>query len=123
MLDSSKYKIQKVEFLQNVNDEMSGKHKHNAKNLNSTQALCKVTCLKIDEEPAQEAKFILYSCLNAKLIEANTRLTREPELLQNKSQTEGFLAILFPKLNTINEQMSTLVPHSEYINIINNKHA
>ena len=119
LLDSTKYQIKNVHFLQNVNDEMSGKHKHNAKNLNVMQPMCKVYCDKIGENGLEECYFVIYSCLNAKLLEINERLLINPELLQQKPATEGYLAILMPKLDNIKEQLADLMNHSDYLNEIN----
>lgn len=119
ILDKTQFKIEKIEFIQQVNEEMSGKHKNNAKNLNVLQALCRITCIKLNTEPIVSAKFTIYSCMNAKLIEINEKLLTEPELLQNKPETHGFLAILFPKLDDINKQLSDLLTESEYLKEIN----
>jgi hypothetical protein len=119
ILDKTKFKIEKIEFLQQINGEMSGKHKNNAKNLNVLQALCRITCLKLNKEPQVSVNFKIYSCMNAKLIEINEKLLTEPELLQNKPETHGFLAILFPKLDDINKQLSDLLTECEYLKEIN----
>ena len=123
ILDKQKYNVKKVEFIQNVNEEMSGKHKHNAKNVNVSQPICKVYCqvLNKKEDEFSERYFILYSCLNAKLLEINERLLTNPELIQEKPDTEGYYAILMPKLDNLNEQISDLITHSEYIESTNYK--
>ncbi|CAF0781705.1 unnamed protein product [Brachionus calyciflorus] len=117
ILNKEKFKVTKVEFIQNVNEEMSGKHKHNAKNVNTMQPICKVYCqiLKREENELDEQYFLLYSCLNAKLIETNERLLKNPGLIQEKPFTEGFYAILLPKLDTLNEQIADLITHTEYL--------
>lgn len=121
ILNKTKYKCVKVEFIQNVNEEMSGKHKHNANNVNNTQLICKVYCelLNPGADELPDRYFLLYSCLNAKLIETNERLLKNPELLQEKPDTEGFLAIMIPKLENINEQIAELITHAEYLDTIN----
>jgi hypothetical protein len=119
-LDTLKYKIDRVDFIQEVSNEMSGKHKHNAKNLNVLQPLCKIYCNKL-EENMQECYFVVYSCLNAKLLEINEKLLTNPGLLQSKPATEGYLAILMPKLDNLNEQIGELITHSQYLETINNR--
>lgn len=127
VLDSSKYKIIRVEFVQQVNEEMSGKHKHNAKRLNNVQALCKIITSKISQqtienkEELEEETFVVYSCLNAKLVEINEKLLKNPELLQTKAATEGFLAIMITNLDTWKEQISSLTTHEEYVKYISDK--
>ncbi|RMZ99882.1 Simiate [Brachionus plicatilis] len=118
ILNIKKYKVIKIEYIQNVNEEMSGKHKHHAKNVNANQPLCKVYCdvLEKEEKEPGEKYFIIYGCLNAKLIEINERLIKKPELIQEKPHTEGFFAILMPKLDSISDQLSDFLTHSEYLN-------
>lgn len=116
VLDKSKYKIEKVEYLQDVADEMSGKHKHNAKNVNINQPLCKLYAKNLhptDNELA-DRYFLICANLNAKLLEINEKLVIQPDLIQNKPFTEGFVAILMPKLETLNEQLKELIPDDEY---------
>lgn len=127
VLDTSRYRVVRVEYLQTVNDEMSGKHKHNAKNLNQNQPICRLHAkvLKTDEsaedtlEPKEavgdERIFVFYSFLNAKLLETNDRLAEQPELVQTKPATEGFIAIMMPKLDNLKDQLKELIDHDEYI--------
>ncbi len=117
LLNKEKYKVEKIEFIQFVNDEMRGKHKHFANNLNFDQPLCKIiaTNLKPDENETDTISFMIYSSLNAKLVEINEKLFEQPELIQDKPN-EGYLAILLPKLDNINTQLSKLITHVEYLN-------
>jgi hypothetical protein len=126
LLNSSKYKINKIEFIQNVNEQMSGKHKHKAKNVNFLQPLCRVICTDLQPEQQNEDKkdedeektFIIYCSLNAKLLEINERLIENPNLLQTKSSTEGYLVILMPKLDDLKDQLSKLITHEDYLKTI-----
>lgn len=117
ILNKSKYKVEKIDFIQNVNEEMSGKHKHNAKNVNIDQPICKVYCKNLikEENELDEVYFLICSCLNAKLIETNERLLKEPQLLQEKPFTEGYIAILMPKLDNLSQQINELIDHSSYL--------
>lgn len=123
VLNKNKYKVEKVDYIQNVNEEMSGKHKHNAKNVNSLQPICKVYCqvLNREENELPERYFLLYSCLNAKLIEINERLLTNPELIQEKPDTEGYFAILMPKLDCLSVQIGEMITHAEYLKAIKSK--
>lgn len=121
VLDTTKYQIDHVEFIQEVSSEMRGKHKHNAKNVNVLQPLCKIYCKKLQEN-MEECYFVIYTCLNAKLLETNERLLTMPELVQTKPATEGFLAILMPKLDNLNDQIaSELITHAEYLDEVNKR--
>ena len=119
-LDTTKHKIDRVEFIQEVSSEMSGKHKHNAKNLNVLQPLCKIYCKKINEN-MDECFFVVYSCLNAKLLEINEKLLTKPDLMQTKPVTEGYFAILMPKLDNLSEQINELLTHEQYMEELNKR--
>ena len=58
---------------------------------------------------------MICSCLNAKLIETNERLLKEPQLLQEIPFTEGYIAILMPKLDNLSQQINELIDHSTYL--------
>ena len=116
ILELSKHKVTKIEFIQQVTDEMSGKHKHFAKNVHVDQPICKVYCDKLSEAGvvSGEVYFLICSCLNAKLIEINEKLITEPSLIQTHPFTQGYIAILMPKLTNLNEQTSELITQAEY---------
>lgn len=122
VLDTTRYRVVRVEYLQTVNEEMSGKHKHNANNVNHNQPICRLHAHVLDkygqQQQVDEKLFVIYSCLNAKLIEINERLSEQPELVQTKTATEGYLAIMMPKLEHIKDQMKELITHDEYIKAI-----
>ena len=122
LLDQSKYKVVKIEFIQNVTDEMSGKHKHFAKNVHVDQPICKIYCNKItDENTTEEVYFLICACLNAKLIEINENLIANPSLIQTHPSTQGYVAILMAKLANLSEQTSELINHSDYLTQINER--
>jgi hypothetical protein len=140
-LNLNKYKIKRIEFIQDVNEEMRGKHKHNANNLNLYQRFCRIYCQALQTEESNatienqpdeengvigeekntiEKSFLIYSCMNAKLIEINERLLTNPELLQTKPETEGYLAILLPKLDGIKDQTSLFKTQEEFTKLRTN---
>jgi hypothetical protein len=120
VLDSKKHKITRVEFIQQVNEEMRGKHKHFANNVNVNQPICKIFCDVLPSEDSNESStvtFVICSCLNAKLIETNERLLTNPELVQTKPDTEGYIAILMPKLDSVREQTVLFKTQAEFVKI------
>ncbi len=122
ILNKLKYKIDKVQFMQQVNEEMSGKHKHNAKILTNQMGLCRLYYTSLDKTDTIDEKdryFVVYSCLNGKLIETNQKLIQNPELLQNKASTEGYLAIMMTKLDSWKAQIDELTTHEQYLEIKN----
>jgi len=110
--------------MQQVNEEMSGKHKHNAKILTNQMGLCRLFYTSLDQVDTIEAKdrfFVVYSCLNGKLIETNEKLVTNPGLLQEKASTEGYLAIMMTKLDSWRAQIDELTTHEQYLEIKNKK--
>jgi hypothetical protein len=119
VLNQSKYRVTRVEFIQGVNEEMRGKHKHFANNVNVNQPICKIFCELVEAAEGEEktVTFTVYSCLNAKLIETNERLLSSPQLVQTKPDTEGYIAILIPKLDNLKEQTGFFKSHAEFMKI------
>jgi glycine cleavage system H lipoate-binding protein len=91
---------------------MKGKHKQNAKILHVDQPFCQIMC-----------KNTIYSCINAKLIEVNEKVIKNPGLFQDKSQSDGYLIILYPKIDKIMDQFTSLIPHEEFVKICNNRNS
>ena len=121
VLNKDKYKIEKIEFSQNVSGNMKGKHKQNAKILHVLQSYCHIRCKNIQNDPPTEERFTIFSCINAKLIEVNDEIVKNPELLQDKSQSDGYLVILYPKLDKIMDQFTSLITHDEFVEACKNR--
>ena len=115
VLNKAKYKIERIDFTQNVSENMKGKHKQNAKVLHVLQPFCHIFCKNIQTEPQSDEKFTIYSCINAKLIEVNDEVVKNPELLQDKPESDGYLVILYPRIDKIMDQFTSLITHEEYV--------
>lgn len=74
-----------------LDNKVSGKGKKGAQYLQPESLICEVTC-------SSGAKYSLYSCIKGKLVEVNEELVSKPHLLLEKPETEGFLAVVLPKL-------------------------
>ncbi|CAH0489126.1 unnamed protein product [Peronospora farinosa] len=59
-------------------------------------------------------EFKLYSCIRGSLIEVNERLQKEPELLKQKHQSDGYLIIIQPKKVEVAEIQESLLSKHEY---------
>lgn len=69
--------------------------------------LCKITC--------DSGKiFTLLSCIKGQLIEVNEALIKNPNLLLEKPQTEGFIAIVLPRLDDPALGVKSLLTEEEY---------
>jgi len=74
-----------------LDNKVSGKGKKGAQYLLPESLICEVTC-------SNGAKYSLYSCIKGKLVEVNEELVSKPHLLFEKPETEGYLAVVLPKL-------------------------
>ncbi|KAE9010359.1 hypothetical protein PR003_g15678 [Phytophthora rubi] len=97
-----------VEFAQNVLDSrVTGKKKKGGQFMQPKTVLCVLKCKSGRE-------FTLYSCIRGSLIEVNERLQKEPELLQQKHQSDGYLVIIQPKKVEVAEIQESLLSKDEY---------
>ncbi|XP_028411071.1 protein Simiate-like [Dendronephthya gigantea] len=113
----SKGEVIKVDFQvsKNVNrldNKVSGKGKRGAQILRPHLALCDVTC-------STGEKYTLYSCIRGKLVEVNESLVTNPSLLNEKPMTEGYIAVVLPKLHEVDEIVSELVTEADYEVLLN----
>lgn len=74
-----------------LDNKVSGKGKKGAQHLQPESLICEVTS-------SDGSKYSLYSCIRGKLVEVNEKLVTNPQLLLEKPQTEGYLAVVLPKL-------------------------
>ncbi|KAJ7386362.1 hypothetical protein OS493_008483 [Desmophyllum pertusum] len=74
-----------------LDNKVSGKGKKGAQHLQPDSLLCEVTC-------SSGTKYSLYSCVRGKLVEVNEELVSKPHLMLEKPETEGYLAVVLPKL-------------------------
>lgn len=88
--------IVKVDFQVSTNvnrldNKVSGKGKKGAQHLQPESLICEVIS-------SDGSKYSLYSCIKGKLVEVNEELVTKPQLLLEKPETEGYLAVVLPKL-------------------------
>jgi len=81
-------------------NSVSGKRKHGGQFLQQGEPLCIIRCADGSAHP-------VHCCIRGKLIEINQRLVQEPDLLRTHHLTEGWIAILMPKIT----EYATLLEH------------
>lgn len=74
-----------------LNNTVQGKRKHGAQCLEPMSILCVIEC-------ADGSKYSVRSCVFGKLIEVNEKLVGDPQLLEKKYNTDGYIAIILPNL-------------------------
>lgn len=96
-LFTQNHKVKNISFqvsqdINRMNNKVSGKSKRGAQWLGVNAPLCKVT--------SDGGKiFTLVSCVKGQLIEVNEALIENPNLILEKPQTEGYIAIVLPRLD------------------------
>lgn len=78
-------------------NKVSGKGKKGAQCMQKNSILCFIEC-------NDDSRYSVYCCLKGKLVEVNLNLLTNPQLLVNKTLTDGYIAIVLPNLKDIEEQ-------------------
>jgi len=105
-----KEKISKVDF--HVRDgppqKLQGKRKKGGTFVEAESPLCEVTS-------ADGSKFIISACIRGHLLETNEALISNPNLIKEKSDTNGFVAIIQPRSYEKDQALiASLISQEEY---------
>lgn len=99
------WKINKnIDREQNV---VSGKSKRHAQKLEPHSIVCFI-------ETTDGNTYPVYSCVQGKLIEINSNLKKDPDLLQKKPVSHGFIALILPNLKTFAALKNSMLTTNEY---------
>ncbi|KAG6553487.1 hypothetical protein Mapa_004399 [Marchantia paleacea] len=83
-----------------------GKRKKNAQVLEGNSVLCKVL--------AGEIFFLIRCCVRGTLLEVNNRLIKEPHLIAQRPDTEGYIAIMMPRPEDWKKAQASLLTKEQY---------
>lgn len=86
-------------------NQVSGKGKRGAMNLQPSSMLAIVTC-------NDDSEYKVVSCITGKLVEINERLGNNPELIGKDGY--GYVAIVLPKMDKCADIISGLLTESDY---------
>ncbi|XP_077966804.1 protein Abitram-like [Styela clava] len=89
------------------NNKVSGKRKRGAQWLNPESPLCIVTL-------SDGEKYTVHSGIRGNLIEVNENLLKYPELLKEKPETNGYIAVVMIKLQERERLTNNLLSESQY---------
>ena len=59
-------------------------------------------------------QYVVRSCIRGSLIELNENLVRDPSLLISDPETNGYIAIVAPKITEIQEIQNSLLSKDNY---------
>lgn len=90
-----------------LENKVRGKRKHGGQFLGINSPLVRLV-LESGEE------VVIPSAIRGKLIEVNQRLVTNPELLRTNTNTDGYLAIVSPKLSEYEDVVQSLMKEEEF---------
>ncbi|KAM7457511.1 hypothetical protein BLSTO_01726 [Blastocystis sp. subtype 1] len=102
-------KCVKVEFgVKLMTGINQGKRKKGGIWVDETTILCEITC-------DDGSVYKIPSCIRARLAEVNSRLLEEPNLLNEKPRTDGYIGLFIPKVGDVMNIQKSLLMASDYI--------
>lgn len=104
--------IEKIDFqvsgnTHRLSNNMSGKGKRGAQIVQAGSTLCKVTCTDGEE-------YKILSAVPGKLIEMNSKLAETPNIMLNKPDDLGFIAIILPQKQRFDQIKDELLTKQQY---------
>jgi len=90
-----------------LENNVSGKGKRGAQILGKNSSVCEVQC-------TDGSKYIVQAGVRGKLVEINERLLSTPQLAATHAQSEGYLAVILPKLHEAEYAVKTLMSREQY---------
>ncbi|CAB1350782.1 unnamed protein product [Coregonus sp. 'balchen'] len=76
--------------------------------------LCRITCTDGEE-------YTIYSCIRGRLLEVNEDILERPEILLGKPSTEGYIAVILPKIEESKTVTNGLLSREEYESVISKR--
>ncbi|XP_076055861.1 protein Abitram-like isoform X1 [Oratosquilla oratoria] len=106
--------VTKVNFdvgeVNRLNNKVSGKAKKGAQPIRHFSPLCILTC-------SDGSEYKIKAGIRGKLVEVNEELLTNPQLVNEKPDAEGFLAVVLPNLVESDNLKKLLLSESQYLNI------
>jgi len=90
-----------------LENSVSGKGKRGAQILGKMSPVCEVQC-------SDGSAYIVQCGVRGKLVEINEQLLSNPQLAATHAQSEGFLAVILPKLHEAEYAVKTLMSRQDY---------
>lgn len=104
----SKVNFQVADKTNRLQNTVQGKRKHGAQTLNPMSILCMLEC-------EDGTTYTVRSCVFGKLIEINENLVENPQLLFDKPDSDGYVAIVLPNLSTNEKFKTNLLLKEDYL--------
>nr|XP_033326844.1 protein Abitram isoform X1 [Megalopta genalis] len=93
--------------LDRVMNKVSGKGKHGAQPLQANSNICIITS-------SSGETYTIKCCIIGKLVEVNEALLNNPKLLLEPPHKGGYLAIVLPNINQLDQMKTSLLTQTQY---------
>ncbi|XP_020357437.1 protein Abitram [Oncorhynchus kisutch] len=97
-----------------LHNRVSGKSKRGGQFLTEFAPLCRITC-------TDGVEYTIYSCIRGRLLEVNEDILERPELLLGKPSTEGYIAVILPKIEESKTVTNGLLSREEYESVVSKR--
>ncbi|XP_064402345.1 protein Abitram-like isoform X2 [Halichondria panicea] len=105
--------IESVDFHSGSTDRaanrVSGKRKRGGQQLQQQSILCAITC-------SDGERFSIRSCVQGTLLEVNEQLVSNTSLMVSKTVSDGYIALVLPRLQAADKIVAGLLSEDEYMN-------
>ncbi|XP_017548282.1 protein Abitram [Pygocentrus nattereri] len=99
-----------------LNNKVSGKSKRGGQFLTEFAPLCRITC-------TDNIEYTIFSCIRGRLLEVNEDILKQPDLLLEKPSTEGYIAVILPKLEESKSITNGLLTRQQYEEVVSKRTA
>ncbi|XP_026856735.1 protein Abitram isoform X2 [Electrophorus electricus] len=97
-----------------LNNKVSGKSKRGGQFLTEFAPLCRITC-------TDNVEYTIFSCIRGRLLEVNEDIIMSPDLLLEKPSTEGYIAVILPKLEESKRVTNSLLTREQYEEVVSKR--
>ncbi|ESO82090.1 hypothetical protein LOTGIDRAFT_151243 [Lottia gigantea] len=94
-----------------LDNKVSGKGKRGAQWVKANSILCKIKC-------TDETEYLIVSCVRGMLIEINENILDNSNLIAEKPEDAGFIAVIMIKRNEFDREMKQLLSQEKYQGIV-----
>uniref|UniRef100_A0A6G1SP89 Protein Abitram n=1 Tax=Aceria tosichella TaxID=561515 RepID=A0A6G1SP89_9ACAR len=81
------FKFEGDEKIDRLASQAKGKRKRGGQKLRKNSPICSVSC-------TDGSKYIVISCVSSRLVEVNTKIMSDPDLIKRRPLSEGYIAII-----------------------------
>ncbi|CAG2101014.1 unnamed protein product [Medioppia subpectinata] len=112
--------IENIDFninsdLNRLDNKVSGKWKKGGQRVNPGSILCRIQC-------ADNEIFDIKACINGTIVEMNTKLIDDYDLVKRKTWSDGFIAIVLPFRGQQESEKESLLSPQQYQTLIQTNH-